>query len=249
MKHKTGRFKFWFYLVYRLLLILALAASLLSGSLLNAGIAIFTLIITFLPPIIERKWKVSYPSEFEIGVMVFIFLSLILGSIGKFYDILPWWDLFMHTLSGVIIGLVGFSLVYLLNRSSWKKIKLSRAFVAMFAFCFALSLGALWEIFEFGMDSLFGWNMQRSGLQDTMTDLIVDTFGAAFTSLTGYIYLKGNINIFERIERSFIRRNTEILRKEEEGGRKIIGQPDPDTDPIDQNGHPSMELSRIPSQP
>ena len=134
MKWRPGGFKFWFYLIYRLLLILALVMSIIYGSFLNAGIAILTLIITFLPPIIERKLKVHYPSEFEIGIMIFIFLSLILGSIGKFYEKFPWWDLFLHTLSGVLIGLVGFSLVYLLNRSSWKKIRLSRAFVAMFAF-------------------------------------------------------------------------------------------------------------------
>ncbi|MGA1847927.1 MAG: hypothetical protein ACMUHB_01180 [Thermoplasmatota archaeon] len=213
MKWKPGGFKFWFYLIYRLFIVMALIFSIITGSFLNTGIAILTLVITFLPPIIERRLKFHYPSEFEIGIMIFIFLSLILGSIGKFYDIFPWWDLFLHTLSGILIGLVGFSLVYLLNRSRWKKIRLSRAFVAMFAFCFALSLGALWEIYEYGVDSLFGWNMQRSGLNDTMSDLMVDTLGAAFTAITGYIYLKGDVMVFQRIENWFVKKREKKIEK------------------------------------
>jgi len=211
MRSKKGIFKFWFYLVYRLFILGALIWSLFTGNFLNAGIAVLTLLITLLPPIIERSLKVHYPSEFEIFIMVFIFLSLILGSIGRFYDRFPWWDTMLHVISGVLIGLVGFSLVYLLNRSSWEKIKLSRAFVSLFAFCFALSLGALWEVYEYTVDNAFGWNMQRTGLDDTMSDLVVDAVGALLVSLLGYLYLKGDINLFDRVERRFIRRNPEVV--------------------------------------
>ena len=211
MRSKKGIFKFWFYLVYRFFILGALIWSLFTGNFLNAGIAVLTLLITLLPPIIERNLKVHYPSEFEIFIMVFIFLSLILGSIGRFYDRFPWWDTMLHVISGVLIGLVGFSLVYLLNRSSWEKIKLSRAFVSLFAFCFALSLGALWEVYEYTVDNAFGWNMQRTGLDDTMSDLVVDAVGALLVSLLGYLYLKGDINLFDRVERRFIRRHPEVV--------------------------------------
>jgi len=204
---KEGKLRFWFYLVYRFMLIVALGLSIFYGDLLNSFLSVFTLVITFLPPIIEKKLNVHYPSEFEIAIMVFIFLSIILGSVASFYDRLEWWDLFVHTLSGVLIALIGFSLVYILNRSSWKKIKLSRAFVAMFSFCFAVTLGVMWEIFEFGVDQLLSWNMQRSGINDTMSDLMVDSLGALAVSLIGYVYMKGNIKAFERIEKSFIRMN------------------------------------------
>ncbi|MGA1872572.1 MAG: hypothetical protein ACMUHY_02780 [Thermoplasmatota archaeon] len=204
---KEGRIRFWFYIVYRFLLLVALGLSILYGDLLNSALSVMTLVITFLPPIIEKRLNINYPSEFEIGVMIFLFLSIILGGVASFYDRIAWWDLFVHTLSGIIIALIGLSLVYLLNRSSWKKIRLSRAFVAIFAFSFAVTLGALWEIFEFGVDQLFGYNMQRSGLNDTMTDLIVDSIGAFAVSLTGYIYMKGNLRVFERIEKGFIKAN------------------------------------------
>jgi hypothetical protein len=71
-----------------------------------------------------------------------------------------------------------------------------------------LSIGALWEIFEFLMDSLFGLNMQKSGLIDTMWDLIVDALGALVISILGYLYLKGDIKLLERLDRRLIERST-----------------------------------------
>ena len=96
----------------------------------------------------------------------------------------------LHTLSGAIIGAIGFSLVYMLNEKDRVAMKLSPVFVAIFSFGFALSIGTLWEIFEFLMDSLFGFDMQKSGLIDTMWDLIVDALGALVISVLGYLYLK-----------------------------------------------------------
>jgi hypothetical protein len=220
MELKGHGFKFWFYLIYRVLLVLALGISLLTGSFLNGVIAVITLMITFIPSFIERKFKVQYPSEFEIALMIFIFLSLVLGSMGRFYEIFPWWDIFLHTLSGVLIGLVGFSMVYLLNRSTWEKIRLSRAFVALFAFCFSMAFGVIWEIYEYTVDGLFGWNMQRSGLNDTMTDLIVYTIGTGIIAVLGYLYLKGEIKVFDRIEERFIIRNKDLFRTDQDTGKK-----------------------------
>ena len=206
---KEKRIRFWFYLVYRFLLLVALGLSIYYGDYLASFLSITTLAITFLPPIIEKKLNIHYPSEFEIAIMVFIFLSIILGSVFSFYDRFAWWDLFMHTLSSILIAEIGFSLVYLLNRSTWSKITISRAFIAMFSFCFAVTLGVFWEIYEFGVDQLFGWNMQRSGLNDTMSDLVINMIGAFVVSLLGYLYLKGNLRIFERIEKKFIKANRE----------------------------------------
>ena len=86
----------------------------------------------------------------------------------------------------------------------------------MFSFCFAVTLGVLWEIYEFSVDYLFGWNMQRSGINDTMTDLMVDALGAFAVSLLGYLYMKGDIKAFERIEKSFIRMNRKRKEPKEE---------------------------------
>ena len=81
-------------------------------------------------------------------------------------------------------------------------LNLSPLFVAAFAFCFAVMLGVVWEIYEFTADSLLATNMQkfalesgqplvgREALSDTMKDLIVDMIGAFVMSAIGYISLK-----------------------------------------------------------
>ncbi|MBU1164440.1 hypothetical protein KKA15_02670 [Patescibacteria group bacterium] len=181
--------KSWISILFRLLLMIAATITIIKGDWLNLGLTIITFILTFLPSILSKRLKHQYPSEFEILIVFFIYTSIFFGGVLDFYLKFWWWDLFLHTLSGVIIGVIGFSLVYSLNKE-YKPLKLSAGFVAMFAFSFAIALGALWEIFEFSMDQFFGVNMQKRGLVDTMWDLIVDSLGGGFVSMMGYFYLK-----------------------------------------------------------
>ena len=206
MMTKSAKVKFWFYFIYRFFILLALILSIIYIDVLNILLSLLTLFLTFLPAIVGKRWHVHYPTEFEFTIMIFIFCSIILGSIGSFYERFSWWDIFLHMLSSVIIALIGFSIVYLLNRGSIKKINLSHSFVALFAFSFAISIGALWEIFEYTMDFLLDWNMQRSGLNDTMSDLIVDSIGAFSVSLLGYFYMKGKTRILLKLSRKYIER-------------------------------------------
>jgi hypothetical protein len=200
-----SKIKFWFYLVYRLLLLLALALSIIYMDILNILLSLLTLFLTFLPTLVERRWHVHYPTVFEFAIMIFIFCSLVLGSILSFYERFPRWDMFLHIISGVIIALIGYSMVYILNKGSLKKVKLSPAFVSLFAFSFAMSIGALWEIYEYFVDTALGWNMQRSGLNDTMSDLIVDAIGALAVAILGYLYMKGKIKIQEKYRKKYLK--------------------------------------------
>lgn len=153
-----------------------------------AVMAFIGFILMIIPYIFKRNYKIFIPIEFEMIYLLFIFLSIILGEIGKYYVKIWWWDLMLHTFAGFLFGLVGFVIMFMLLSN--KKLKTATGIAMFFSFCFALSLGALWEIFEFSMDSLFGLNMQKSGLVDTMWDLITDSFGALVVSTAGYIYLK-----------------------------------------------------------
>ena len=45
--------------------------------------------------------------------------------------------------------------------NSNNKISLSPLFVVLFSFCFSMTVGVVWEFFEFGMDSLIGTDMQK----------------------------------------------------------------------------------------
>lgn len=165
--------------------------------------------ITFLPVILGRRFDVKIPHEFELIAVIFIYASLFLGEVHGYYLRFWWWDVVLHTGSGFLLGIVGFLLVYVLNEKKEIHLHMKPGFVALFAFVFAVALGGIWEVFEFTMDQLFGLNMQKSGLVDTMWDLIVDTIGALTISMLGYGYLTtaGTSSFLEKWIENFIEKN------------------------------------------
>ncbi len=152
------------------------------------------IMVLLLAPVLFRM-PVEMPSEIQIVAVLFIFATLFLGEIRDYYDRFWWWDAALHTTSGLLLGMLGFMSVYMLNEDRNVDLHMRPLFVALFAFFFAVGIGAIWEIFEFAMDEWFGTNMQPatpgdpSGLSDTMHDLIVDTVGAAIVSIGGWRYL------------------------------------------------------------
>lgn len=182
--------------IVRILLILVMVKSIFSKNYMNSFVAFLTFVMTFYPSILRKKFRVYLPSTLQIIITLFIFAAQFLGEIHDFYYKFPWWDNMLHCISGSILGIIGFMFVYFLNKTHIKKTKLSPFFVSLFAFCFALSIGVFWEIFEFASDRILGLNMQKfrmpgeDGLVDTMTDLIVDTIGPFIITMIGYIYMK-----------------------------------------------------------
>jgi hypothetical protein len=157
------------------------------GNWTPAIVALLTLGLTFSPLVIEDFYDIRIPVGFTAAIVVFICGTLFLGEVGDFYEKYWWWDILLHTGSAVGFGLIGFIALFVLLRGD--KLAAPPSLVAMFSFCFALSIGAVWEIFEFAMDQMFSMNMQKSGLVDTMYDLIVDTVGAGAGAAAGYVYL------------------------------------------------------------
>jgi hypothetical protein len=173
---------------------------------------------TLLPVALGKRLPVRIPSELQILAILFIFATLFLGEVRDYYERFWWWDLALHGTAGLLLGLFGFLIVYMLNENNHVDLHMRPSFVALFAFFFAVGLGALWEIFEFAMDQLFDTNMQKpmlgdpSGLTDTMWDLIVDTAGAAIVSLAGWRYLKRRRRAYvDDWARRFIARNPQLF--------------------------------------
>jgi len=170
-----------------------------------------------LAPVLFRM-PLDIPSEIQIVAILFVFGALFLGEIRGYYERFWWWDMALHTMSGLLLGLFGFTFVYMLNEDRLVDFNMRPSFVALFAFFFAVAVGALWEIFEYGMDQYFGTNMQPatpgdpSGLTDTMHDLIVDTIGAAIVSLGGWRYLaRARTSRVDSWAKRFIERNPQLF--------------------------------------
>lgn len=187
----------------------------------NAVIISGIILITLLPQLLARRFHVVIPAEFQLLTIGFVFASLFLGEVHGYYTRFWWWDIVLHTSSGFLLGIIGFLLVYVLNETEQIQLKMRPGFVAFFAFLFALGTGAVWEIFEFTLDSLFGTDMQKtmlgdsSGLTDTMWDLIVDAVGALIISVLGYGYLKAkrDESFLRRWIRKFIKSNPRLFRQ------------------------------------
>jgi len=163
------------------------------------------------PKWLHQKIGINIPSVMIIIYVVFIYCAIYLGEVRNFYYLIPHWDTVLHTFSGVALGALGFSIVSLLNKSDTVEFSLSPVFIAVFAFCFALSLGVIWEFFEFTMDCLTDGNSQRyalengellvgqAALMDTMKDLIVNAIGALAISSIGFVSLKYDKKWLERL--------------------------------------------------
>lgn len=213
---KIQRYITWFL---KISLVIAIIFSIIELNLMSTFISSLILFLTFLPDIIESKTKIRFPIEFELITIIFIYGALFLGEIKQYYFRYWWWDSALHTLSGLSIGFAGFIILYTLQKKN--KIAASPFIIALFSFMFAIGIGGLWEIFEFSMDQIFGFNMQKSGLIDTMWDLILDSIGALITSTIGYFYLKGNKNkLFDRLVSKFIQVNPNIFKRKNKNIKK-----------------------------
>jgi uncharacterized membrane protein YjdF len=169
------------------------------------------IVALLVPSWLTHKINLEVPSAMYMFYMLFLYCAIFLGEVRNFYYLIPNWDTILHILSGAMLGALGFSFVNLLNNQERLHMNLTPLFVAVFAFCFAVTLGALWEIYEFSFDGILGLNMQkfrledgadligRKAVTDTMKDIIVDCLGAASMSIIGYLQLKYKSGTFDKI--------------------------------------------------
>lgn len=162
------------------------------------------LLVLNVPSLLGKKFKFEVPPFLYVYYVFFLYCSIFLGEVQSFYYKFPWWDSFLHCTSSLMIGFFGFMVITILNRNDKIVLNLSPFFVCLFAFCFAVMIGALWEIYEYTFDGLLGLNMQKfmladgtvlkghAALSDTMKDIMTDALGALIASIIGYAGLKKN---------------------------------------------------------
>jgi hypothetical protein len=165
-----------------------IVVGLLTGQHSAAFLALIGLVAALFPAMLERRMHLILPAEIDLTVTLFVYLSIFLGSARDLYDRIWWWDLFVHANSGLLVGLLGFIWAFLLFY--FNRVRARPGFVLLFAVALAMLVGSVWEILEYALDQLLGWNMQRSGLVDTMWDLIADLVGALTAAVIGSIYLR-----------------------------------------------------------
>ncbi|MDO4961571.1 MAG: hypothetical protein Q4E57_06940 [Eubacteriales bacterium] len=158
------------FVFLRVLTLMTLVRAAYIGNYDHIKLCILTLLLISMPSILERTLKIKLPTVMEVIFLCFVFAAEILGEINHFYTLVSGWDTALHTINGFLCAAVGFALVDMLNRSSRTSLSLSPLYLAITAFCFSMTVGVLWEFFEFGMDQVF--------LTDTQKDFIVTAFAS-----------------------------------------------------------------------
>ncbi len=169
---RENRRTFLVYSVLRVLVIVMMILQLFNRNFENAFLCVLTLALMIVPSVLQVTFKVEFPSTLEIIILLFIFAAEILGEISAFYIHFPNWDTILHTLNGFLCAALGVSLVEILNRDKRVPFQLSPFFLAVVSFCFSMTVGVLWEFFEFGMDTFFCLDMQK----DTVIQQISSTY-------------------------------------------------------------------------
>lgn len=177
MELREHRSSFIVYLVLRALVILCMVLQILNKNYENVFLCVLTLILLIVPSMIQLNLKIELPTTLEIIILLFIFSAEILGEIQEYYIKIQGWDTILHTLNGFLMAAIGFSLVDILNKEERLKFELSPAFMSIVAFCFSMTVGVVWEFFEYGMDTFFGLDMQKDTIIHTVNSVMLDPAG------------------------------------------------------------------------
>ena len=165
---------FTVYLVLRLMVLATLVSSVIRSEYESAFICLLVLVLFMLPFFIQQNFGIELPSTLEIIILLFIFAAEILGELECYFITFPYWDSMLHTTTGFLCAATGFALIDILNRNSRIKFQLSPIYVALAAFCFSMTVGVLWEFFEFGMDRIFHMDMLKDTVVNSITSVMLD---------------------------------------------------------------------------
>ena len=162
------------YFVLRLSVVLMLVAQFFNGNYENVLLCVLTLVLFTLPSLFERRLHIDLPDTLEIIILLFIYAAEILGEIRSYYTSYPGWDTMLHTMNGFLCAAIGFALVDILNREEKVSLHLSPFFMAVTAFCFSMTIGVLWEFFEFAMDQWLLFDMQKDTVIHAISTVNLD---------------------------------------------------------------------------
>ncbi len=191
---RQHRSTFVVYMLLRIAVVIIMVLQFFNGNYENVFLCLLTLVLFAMPAFIQVTFQVELPSTLEIIVLLFIFCTEALGEVNSFYVLFPFWDTVLHTLNGFLAAAIGLSMADLLNRSDTVKFHLSPLFLSISAFCFSMTIGVLWEFFEFAMDCLFGLDMQKDtviysihsvALDPTNSNITVSIDGITETTVNG----------------------------------------------------------------
>ena len=171
---ENNRAAFILWLLLRLLVIAVMIRSFMLRNYENVFICALVLYLFTLPSLLQKRLGITFPTGLQIVILIHIFACEILGEVACYYVRYPHWDTIMHTVWGFLAAAIGYSLVDILNREDSTHFRLSPAFLAVVAFCFSMTIGVMWEFFEFAADRFFSIDMQKDTVITQISSVLLD---------------------------------------------------------------------------
>ncbi|WP_327053533.1 hypothetical protein [Halomicrococcus gelatinilyticus] len=185
------------------LLQVAMAGILLVGVLRgNAGIAVNAgvgLLVSFLPAVLERNYRITM----SVGIVLWITVAMFLHALGTLslpalgflspYKSTWWWDHMTHALSSSLVAGAAYAVTRALDEHT-EYIAMPPKFMFVYLLLFVMAFGVVWELVEFyvGVASdLVGTGkvLTQYGLDDTILDLFYNTLGGLIVATFGTVHL------------------------------------------------------------
>lgn len=186
---------FLVYLILRTLVIGMMILQLLNRNYWDVFLCVLTLVLFMIPSFVEKRIKIDVPNALEITILLFIFAAEILGEISEYYVNFQYWDTMLHTVNGFLCAAIGFSMINILNDNEKFGFNASPLFAALVALCFSMTIGVLWEFFEFSMDQLFGTDMQKDTVITVINSVVLNPSGKnnPFTIVVESVAVNGDL--------------------------------------------------------
>lgn len=185
--HTDNKMTLFIYVILRVLVILTMIVQVFHRNYNNVFLCILTLVLFMIPVIVDKRFNIKLPTALEVIILLFIFAAEILGEIQNFYSVFEYWDVMLHTINGFLMAAIGFAMVDILNSNSRFHIHMSPVFVAFVAFCFSMTIGVVWEFFEFFMDRVFLMDMQKDVVMQAISTVSLNPEGKNIAVVVGDI--------------------------------------------------------------
>lgn len=157
----------------------------------NVFMCVLTLALFNIPRIVDKRLHITLPTAMEVIIVLFIFAAEILGEIRSFYTVFSGWDTMLHTVNGFLMAAIGFTMIDVLNNHPKFHISMSPFFVSFVSFCFSMTIGVMWEFFEFGMDYFFLTDMQKDVFVTSFSSVALNPSGlnepVYFKEVAGFV--------------------------------------------------------------
>ena len=171
----------------RLVLIIELISALSHGRTLAIAFSILAFIATFIPRILGN-FGIRTGVETQVVILMIIYGSLFLGEVQRFLPDGILWDVLLRGVAALALSLIGLTVILTLEKQ--ELLDASPFMIVLLSFSVSFSLGSLWELAEFLLDSAFGFSIQSLGTGSTSLDLVISASASMLVSIWGYIYTR-----------------------------------------------------------